>query len=51
MCKKMCPNILCIPFIVTDVIDWQVTHPKKAKKTEDMNKYKAEKLREYRKNR
>ena len=48
--------IVVIPddFDFQDVIDWQVTHPKKpkkAKKTEDMNKYKAEKLREYRKNR
>ena len=45
--------IVVIPddFDFQDVIDWQVTHPKKAKKTDDMNKYKAEKLREYRKNR
>ena len=21
MCKKMCPNILCIPFLITDVIE------------------------------
>ena len=48
--------IVVIPddFDFQDAIDWQATHPKKAKKvkkTEDMNKYKAEKLREYRKNR
>ena len=46
-------SIIVIPdgFDFQDVIDWQITHPKKTKKTEDMNKYKAEKLREYRKNR
>ena len=47
--------IVVIPddFDFQDVTDWQVTHPKKTKtkKTENMNKYKAEKLREYRKNR
>ena len=44
--------IVVIPdgFDFQDVIDWQITHPKKSKKTEDMNKYKAEKLRKYREN-
>ena len=21
MCKKKCPNILCIPFLITDIIE------------------------------
>lgn len=46
--------IVVIPdgFDYQSVIDWQNddTHKKKTKKTEDMNKYKAEKLREYREN-
>ena len=44
--------IVVIPdgFDFQSVIDWQSTHPKKTKKTEDMNKYKAEKLRKYRGN-
>lgn len=42
--------IVVIPddFDSQSVTDWQNTHPKKTKKTEDMNKYKAEKLRKYR---